>query len=508
MIGELLNNRYEVLSFLGKKARRKTIMVRDLRSLELVVVKLLAFEDDFEWDDLKLFEREAQTLKNLSHPSIPSYIDYFEVETPMKGFALVQSYIPTQTLEQYIKSGGIFTELEVKRIATKLLNILVYLHSFSPPVIHRDIKPSNILLGDRTLNDVGDVYLIDFGSVQQPFAKEFGTRTVVGTYGYMPLEQFGDRAVPASDIYSLGATLIYLVTGSHPADLPVRDGRIQFEDFTSLSSEFTQWLRATIEPILENRIKSAAFALTLLQQPKLNTNIFSNSFSNSESEIIRGDWFWDGKNWIPKGQHLLVNSFNNKFKSNSKLLKLTKPSGSKVKLHKDKDNLEILIPPIGFHPSLIFLGLFATAWNSLTIIWTVGALSSSVFPINLLLFVLSLPFWGSGFFFTYSFIFSLFGKVRLYLSKERITKFYEILGFNFQRPGASYNKDINKLTYIPRHFVKNDRGEKMEVCAQLVISNGVRKYKLQDGGAIAKESELEWLAQELSDWLNLPVTLE
>ncbi len=499
MIGELLNNRYEVLSLLGKKTRRRTIMVRDLHSLELVIVKLLSFQDDFEWDDLKLFEREAQTLQNLSHPSIPSYIDYFEVETPIKGFALVQSYIPTQTLEQYIKSGRVFTESEVKQIATKLLDILIYLHSFSPPVIHRDIKPSNILLGDRTGNHAGDVYLIDFGSVQNAVANEFGTRTVVGTYGYMPLEQFGDRTVPASDIYSLGATLIYLVTGSHPADLPVRDGRIQFE-LTSLSAEFSQWLRATTEPTLETRIKSASEALALLQLSK------QNSVFNSFSQVIKGDWYWDGKNWIPKDRHLLEKDFQTKFKPNS--LKLTKPSGSKVKLAKNKDNLEILIPPIGFHPSLISLGLFATAWNSLTIIWTVGAFSSSTFPINLLFAFLSLPFWGSGLFFIYSFVFSLFGKVRLCLTKERITKFYEILGFDFQRPSSSYKKDINKLTYIPRHFVKNSDGEKTEVFAQLIISTGVRKYKLQDGGAIANESELEWLAHELSDWLNLPVSLE
>ena len=177
-------------------------------------------------------------------------------------------------------------------------------------------------------------------------------------------------------------------------------------------------------------------------------------------------------------------------------------------LRKGKDNLEILIPAIGFQPSLIYLGLFATAWNSLTLLWTVGAFSSSTFPINLLFALLSLPFWGSGFFLIYSFIFSLFGKVRLCLTKERITKFYEILGFDFQRPGASFKKDINKLTYIPRHIVKNSDGEKTEVFAQLIISTGVRKYKLQDGGAIAHESELEWLASELSDWLNLPVSLE
>ncbi|MEM1391969.1 MAG: serine/threonine-protein kinase [Cyanobacteria bacterium P01_H01_bin.150] len=510
MIGELLDNRYEVLSILGKKTGRRTLKVRDLHSLELAVIKLLSFNNDFEWDDLKLFEREARTLKNLSHGSIPGYIDYFELKKPLSGFALVQTYIQAQTLEQHLNSGRSFTETEVKQIAIKILDILVYLHSISPPVIHRDIKPSNVLLSDRSGNHVGDVHLIDFGSVQTAAVKEFGTRTVVGTYGYMALEQFGDRTVPASDIYSLGATLIYLVTGTHPADLPVRDGRIQFEDVTSLSLGFTQWLRATTQPTIETRIKSAREALIALQQPKLDirsiSNSISSSVSNSWSQIIRGDWDWDGKSWIPKNQHLLLNSFHNKFKSNA--IKLSKPSGSKVILHKGKDNLEILIPAIGFQPSLIYLGLFTTVWNSLTLLWTVGAFSSSVFPINLLFALLSLPFWGSGLFLIYSFIFSLFGKVRLCLTKERITKFYEILGFDFQRPGASSKKDINKLTYIPRHIVKNSDGEKTEVFAQLIISTGVRKYKLQDGGAIAHESELEWLASELSDWLNLPVSLE
>ena len=502
MIGELLDNRYEVLSILGKKTGRITLKVRDLHSHELAVIKLLSFHNDFVWDDLKLFEREARTLKNLSHSSIPGYIDYFELKQPLSGFALVQTYIRAQTLEQHLNSGRCFTEAEVKQIAIKILDILVYLHSISPPVIHRDIKPSNILLSDRSGNYVGDVHLIDFGSVQTAAVKEFGTRTVVGTYGYMPIEQFGDRTVAASDIYSLGATLIYLVTGTHPADLPVRDGRIQFEDVTSLSPEFTQWLKATTEPTIETRIKSAREALIGLQHPKQDIN----SVSSSLSQIIRGDWSWNGKSWIPKSQHLLLSSIQDKFKSDA--IKLTKPSGSKVMLHKGKDNLEILIPAIGFQPSLIYLGLFATAWNSLTLLWTVGAFSSSTFPINLLFALLSLPFWGSGFFLIYSFIFSLFGKVRLCLTKERITKFYEILGFDFQRPGASFKKDINKLTYIPRHIVKNSDGEKTEVFAQLIISTGVRKYKLQDGGAIAHESELEWLASELSDWLNLPVSLE
>ncbi|CDN15618.1 serine/threonine kinase [Richelia intracellularis] len=147
----------------------------------------------------------------MSDPSIPRYLDYFEIkDSPQtQGFALVQTYISAPTLEQNLDSGRTFTEAEIKQIATSILEILIYFHGFNPPVIHRDIKPSNILLGDRSGNSVGQIYLIDFGSVQTDAAKEGGTMTVVRTYGYMPPEQFGSCTVRASDLHSLGATLIY-----------------------------------------------------------------------------------------------------------------------------------------------------------------------------------------------------------------------------------------------------------------------------------------------------------
>ncbi len=123
--------------------------------------------------------------------------------------ALVQSFIEARSLQSWAESGHTFSEAEVKAIATQLLTVLTYLHSRQPPVIHRDIKPSNILLSDRSGNHPGQIYLVDFGSVQT--ISHPGTITVVGTYGYMPPEQFGGRTT--SDLYSLGATLIYLLDG-------------------------------------------------------------------------------------------------------------------------------------------------------------------------------------------------------------------------------------------------------------------------------------------------------
>lgn len=260
-LGQLLCDRYQIRQLLGKTSGRRTLLAYDLQTQEQVAIKLVLFGSDFEWDDLKLFEREAETLKALDHPSIPRYLDFFELDLPQcRGFALVQTYIAAKSLAEYLKGGRTFSELEVKELAKALLKILIYLHGRQPPVIHRDIKPSNILLGDRSGNSIRQVYLVDFGSVQTLAAQEGGTITVVGTYGYMPPEQFGDRATPVSDLYALGATLIHLVTGIAPAEL-LKNLRIQFAEHTNLNINFIEWLKKITEAAAEQRFLSADEAL-------------------------------------------------------------------------------------------------------------------------------------------------------------------------------------------------------------------------------------------------------
>ncbi|NQE34183.1 serine/threonine protein kinase [Microcoleus asticus] len=266
---EILADRYQCDRRLGKQAGRQTLLARDLKTQQQVVVKLLSFSSDFNWEDLKLFEREVETLKSLSHVAIPRYLDSFEIDTlNRKGFALVQSYIEAKSLQEYLSDGRTFSESEVKQLATALLDILAYLHQRQPPVIHRDIKPSNILLKNRSGNSVGEVYLVDFGAVQTLATQQGKTVTVVGTYGYMPPEQFGGRAVPASDLYGLGATLIALITKQHPADLPQKDLQIEFEQLTQLSPAFTNWLKWMTHPSLDRRPASVQIAKEVLEKPQ------------------------------------------------------------------------------------------------------------------------------------------------------------------------------------------------------------------------------------------------
>ncbi|MFH7029795.1 MAG: serine/threonine protein kinase [Heteroscytonema crispum UTEX LB 1556] len=261
---QILQNRYQLQRQLGNNGVRQTWLATDLQAIDAdnsqVVVKLLAFGGTVQWEDLKLFEREAQILKQLNHSRIPKYIDYFCIDDRSLWFGLIQEYIPGESLKEQLVQGKRFTEKQVRKIAAEILNILMHLHELNPAVLHRDIKPSNLIWGEDN-----HIHLVDFGAVQDRATKEGVTFTVVGTYGYAPMEQFGGRAVPASDLYALGATLVHLLTGTSPSELPQKDLRIQFADRVNISPNFVNWLQKMVEPAPEQRFTTAREALNSLK---------------------------------------------------------------------------------------------------------------------------------------------------------------------------------------------------------------------------------------------------
>lgn len=297
MAGQILGDRYEVERQIGKQTGRWTLLARDLTTQEQVVIKLLFLDDALEWDDLKLFEREVEILKSLSHPSIPRYLGFFEHQLPNdKALALIQTYVAGKSLEQCLQEQRLFTEAETKQLAKALLNILLYLHGQQQPIVHRDIKPSNILLANR------QAYLVDFGSVKALASSgDTSAFTVVGTYGYMPPEQFSGRAIPASDLYSLGATLTAMLAGTHPSSLPHKGMKLDFEKIAHLSPAYADWLAWLTDPNLEQRAHSAQEALAALEQGR-------------------------GR---PRA-----------------IVPITKPTDTKITLTKDATSLEILMPSL------------------------------------------------------------------------------------------------------------------------------------------------------------------
>ena len=288
--------KYRLQKRLGRTAVGHQTWLATLPDRESVVIKLLAFSPQMRWEELKLFEREAQVLKTLNHPRIPRYYDYFNLNKEIGGgvpwFALVQQYIPGLPLQEVLERDRYFTTDKIRRIAEEILDILIYLHQLNPLVLHRDIKPSNLILGQDER-----IYLIDFGAVQAQAAVTGVTFTVVGTVGYAPLEQFWGRAVPASDLYALGATLIHLLTGKPPIDLPQKDSRIQFYDRVlgfdgdclNLDRNLIDWLKKTTELALEKRFKNAIEAKKhLLSGTSLEaTNCLSSETSIKLTKVER-----------------------------------------------------------------------------------------------------------------------------------------------------------------------------------------------------------------------------
>jgi outer membrane protein assembly factor BamB len=154
------------------------------------------------------FEREADLLATLDHPSIPSIYDYF---TFNERSYLILEFINGKDLDTLLKEESeMFTFERIVRWGIELCDVLQYLHTHQPePIIFRDMKPSNVMI-----NQHGHVVLVDFG-IAKPF--QGGQKgTMIGTEGYSPPEQYRGEATHLADIYALGATLHHLLTKRDP----------------------------------------------------------------------------------------------------------------------------------------------------------------------------------------------------------------------------------------------------------------------------------------------------
>jgi serine/threonine protein kinase len=261
--GMIIAERYQLAELLGAGGSSSTYRAIRIEDGTSVAIKILSLRHLNDWKQLELFEREAKVLAQLHHPQIPKYLEYFHVDTPdNRAFYIVQQLAPGKPLTAWVQSGWRGTETEVRDIASQLLAILQYLHHQSPPLIHRDLKPHNIIR-----NDDGHVFLVDFGTVQDVYHNTLlKGSTVAGTYGYMAPEQFRGLAVPESDLYGLGATILYLLTHRSPADLPQERLKLNFHAHVNISASFADWMEMMLEPDLTDRFSSVDVALDALQQ--------------------------------------------------------------------------------------------------------------------------------------------------------------------------------------------------------------------------------------------------
>ena len=257
---QILVDRYEINRELSRGAQGRTFAGVDLQSNRPVAIKELLLANAADWKAIELFEREAHALRSLDHPAIPGYVDAFHIQGD-KGerYFLIQELIEGEDLKTRIDDGRLFTEQEAYSFLQELLQILCYLQNLSPPVIHRDIKPSNIIARPD-----GSFALVDFGGVQMTVAQTIGGSTMVGTTGYMAPEHLLGRAVPASDLYSLAATTVHLLTGRAPHELSTQRMRLQFRHLQPISPGFAFFLERMLAPTAEIRFQSARQAAEIL----------------------------------------------------------------------------------------------------------------------------------------------------------------------------------------------------------------------------------------------------
>jgi serine/threonine protein kinase len=318
--------------------------------------------------------------------------------------------------------------------------------------------------------------------VQNSVFTEGSTWTITGTYGYAPPEQFSGRAVPACDLYALGATLIHLVTGQHPADLLEQDLRIQSDQTIAISFSLKRWLRRMTEPSLKQRFSSSQEALQTL----------------------------------------------NALQSDGELVLTNKPIGSKIVVTKNSEELQILIPPVSVRsqpnrPKLVERARKSSLFPSfvrslptplLIIVLIVFGIYYAV--IGLLMFLIPIIGWmlfaGVGLFLLLAPFSVVFGYSQLRLQlirngtlgEDYIVLSREFLGLKLSRATSHLDRAQIRIQTLNPQIVETHQADQIScrsILSELIIWVDNQKYVLGDLTPL----ELDWLSQELSDWLDLPI---
>ncbi|WP_148505298.1 serine/threonine protein kinase [Paenibacillus beijingensis] len=205
-IGTLVGGRYRISCLIGQGGMGRVYAAEDLR----LQGKLRALKTHaVNLSDRSGCAEEAELLMRLSHPHLPHLLDYFPPDEDGMEI-MVMDYIDGVTLEQRFRaSGGAVPLKEALSIALQLCGALTYLHRQHPPIVHRDLKPSNIMIDSR-----GNVRLIDFGIARTYKDGSLRDTALLGTPGFAAPEQAGEgQSDERTDVYGLGALLVYLLSG-------------------------------------------------------------------------------------------------------------------------------------------------------------------------------------------------------------------------------------------------------------------------------------------------------
>ncbi|MGK7884726.1 MAG: protein kinase [Crocosphaera sp.] len=291
----LLDGRYRVLKELGGGGFGKTYEVQDSnpqnsdsnKPINKVLKVLLHNHSKY----VELFEREVHVLSRLHHPGIPqverdAHFTFFVKNSKTPLYCLVMEKIEGLNLRQYIAQRGtcISQKMAIQWLM-QLLRILEEIHHHN--FFHRDIKPSNIML-----RSTGQLVLIDFGTAREvtnTYLSKQSSGEVTGLFsaGYSPIEQLNGQAVPQSDFFALGRTLVYLLTGKHPSEL--YDSHADCLNWRELVPELSPEFGDVVDQIMAR----------LPNQRPSSAEIVLNQLENVYHDLYGSDSFLDTYTFSP-----------------------------------------------------------------------------------------------------------------------------------------------------------------------------------------------------------------
>lgn len=337
------------------------------------------------WSGVNAWQREARALENLDHPAIPRCFAHRQL--PSGELLMVRSFCPGKTLQQRIDAGQRLSTEQVQSFTEQMLEVLVYLQRLNPPVIHGDIKPSNVVLDDD-----GKVHLIDFAAVRETLRPRSFSGLGTGTVGYAAPEHAVGRGGVGSDLYSLGATLVHVLSHVHPSELPARGLQIDFEAHVQVEPWFGAWLSRLLEPQPEARFATASAARDAFR-------------SRMHDEF-------DASARVPGSRAIeaAASSRSSATALANAATWLTPPADSRIGVSVQGQSLKLVVGGVGFW------GRGVRGESTFLIVWTTfiglftATIVSGLSPGRWLPVLMMLPFWWIGYYFAVRLAFSMWGR--------------------------------------------------------------------------------------------------
>lgn len=255
-----------------------TSLAVDTSSGQLCIVKSLELPREHVRELCKLLEREARAYAALSHPRIPQLIEAFPLEEQGgTSYVLVTEYVEGRDLARVVREGGLYGEAKALALLRSLAELLGQLHSHTPSLTHRAVRPEKVIVGPA-----GEPHLVDFGSWSRAMRRLLGpegAKSPADPRGYTAPEQLDGRPVPASDVYALGATVTFALTGKDPAEL---GGRPKL----AVSRRLRRVLHRMLVGSPQERYADAREVLRALDEPSLVSRLVDRRVAAAGAALL------------------------------------------------------------------------------------------------------------------------------------------------------------------------------------------------------------------------------